>query len=146
MPIIAGASSGLRRTSAIRLCSSATVFVAFEVLDEVVAGAGAEDGATEGDCEGAGVGDGEGVTDGVAGAVDLRSRCVVALKLPTGIAVSKRTSERNNLEIFISVYSSHSYQALAWGFVAANILRSNVRITQAKAARKSFLSFCRSHV
>ena len=99
IPIIAGASSGLRRMSVIRLCNSATVLVGFEVLVADPTGVGDTAGGTVGDCAGDATGLGSGVAEEV-GVVDLRSRCAVAVKSATGI-VTSRTSNASNDLLFI---------------------------------------------
>jgi len=88
----------LRRISVIRLWSSASVFVGFEVFGPALTGAGEGAGATAGDCEGAGVGDGDGVIDARAGAaVDLRSRCALVVKFEAdSIAAMIRVSNSAN--------------------------------------------------
>src|SRR5262245_56859750 len=103
MPTIADDSSSLLRISVMRICSSARVFVGFEVLDPGVTETGVDEveGATTGDC--VGVGDGDGVAGAVVGAVDLRSRCAIALKLPTGMVPSRRIRERSDFEILINL-------------------------------------------
>ena len=101
-PTIAGESSGLRSMSVIRLWSSASVFVGFEVFGPELTGVAEAAGATTGDCEGAGVGDGDGVTDARAGAVDLRSRCALAVKFATGIVANRSTSNRIDFVFFIT--------------------------------------------
>src|SRR4029453_19488540 len=75
IPIIAGASSGLRRISEIRLWSSPRVFVGFEVFGPALTGVGEAAGATAGDCEGNATGAGGGVGEGFqVGVGDFRAR------------------------------------------------------------------------
>src|SRR2546425_9440313 len=63
IPTIADASSGLRKISAMRVCSSASVFVVLAIRAAVVGvGVGATTGDELGLGAGAGVGLGEGVT------------------------------------------------------------------------------------
>ncbi len=83
--------------SVIRLCSSPRVFVGFEVFGPELTGVG--EVVVAGGCEGAATGLGRGIGEGLAVAVDLRSRCALAVKFAAG-SIATMISVNNSADNF----------------------------------------------
>lgn len=98
MPTVAGANSGLRKTSTILPCSSASVLVEFAVRGVGTTAIGEADGLAIG--KGVGEGDASGIRE-VAGVGVVRRSLWLPPKLATVPVVAESSSKRTRMDILV---------------------------------------------